>query len=86
MLMIDEENNHVMKSSLSEFGSVFLIWPKNLTVKWLEFAREATCFQLDTMIAGAKRRTERQEAADAEYNSWFESTAEIGRNKDGGWV
>lgn len=71
MLTIDDDKCHVMQTSLSEHGYAILVWPKDIPIKWLEHAKEMVVFQLDTMIEGARRLAKREEAANAEYESWF---------------
>jgi hypothetical protein len=71
MLQIDEETNHVMRTSLLDHGYGLLAWPKDTPRKWLAHLREIVVFQLDTLINEADRKTAREKAADAEYESWF---------------
>lgn len=73
---IDEQVNHVMRSHIRGEGYVTLAWPKDLLLRDLEHCREVLNLQLDLFIRSAKRKTAIEEAADAEYGSWFASKAQ----------
>jgi hypothetical protein len=75
MIQVDDATNHVMRSHVRDDGYVTLAWPKNATLRDLEWIRAACILQLDTFIHSARRETEREEAARLEYESWNCSAA-----------
>ncbi len=69
-VVIDTSTNHLMQSFVRGDGYVYLAWPKNSTLRDLEWIREACKLQLDAFINHARRETEKEEAARLEVESW----------------
>ena len=69
-ILIDKVANHLMQSHVRGDGYVYLAWPKNSTLRDLEWIREACNLQLDFFINHARRETETEEAARLVVESW----------------
>lgn len=69
MLTIDTATNHVMQSHVRGDGYITMAWPKDLTLRELDYCREVVNLQLDVFRNQARRELD----AGAEWDSWIEA-------------
>lgn len=73
LVQVSPTDNY-MRAYVGPEGDVQMTWPKNLSLRGLDFMMESLTLQVNAFRDFARRETEQEEAARLEYESWFPAT------------